>query len=210
MLKTNITDGRGSGNSASVEDEALVVTQYTCPPMIPQKNKIFRQYLTDDGLSTGNSSMLVDGSTTSAEFYVQADADDDRYITAINFEVSDDGSKLKFFGATNILTNGCILCYERDLEIIFIHSAIKTNWDLMRMGLVKNSPLVEIKPSKDVNAKVDAFISVIDFTALMPPYGIKLDRGTKQRLVLTVQDDLTAANMPDTFDGIAYGFDRFE
>ncbi|MCP4569086.1 MAG: hypothetical protein GY841_16045 [FCB group bacterium] len=206
-----IIDGLGSGKQAHVNNEnALLVTQFTCPPLLPQKNKIYRQYLTDDGTSDGDEDMLVDGSTTNVDFWVQADNDNDRYITAVNFEISDDGSKLKFFGATNILTNGCQFFYERPDDTVYLHEELKTSWHFMRMGMVMLSPLVDIKPAKDINAKVDAFCCVMNFTQIMPPYGLKLDAGSKQKLTLRVCDDLTAANMPDTFDAIAYGFDRFE
>ncbi len=38
-------------------------------------------------------------------------------------------------------------------------------------------------------------------------YGIKLDAGTTQRLTLRIRDN---ASVPNVFDCIAYGFDRFE
>ena len=207
MIKTVINDGKGSGDRAFIEDNALLVTNYTSPPLLPQKIVLFREYFTD---SSDSNDMLVDGSTINHEFEITASTTSDRYITAVNIEVSDDGSKLKYFGATNVLTNGVQFFYERKDSVVYIHDAMKTNWDMMRVGMLWISPLVDIKPAKDINAKVDAFVSVINFTQMMPPHGIKLDKGTTQRLCIKVRDDLTAGNMPDTFDAIAYGFDRFE
>jgi len=43
---------------------------------------------------------------------------------------------------------------------------------------------------------------------MMPPYGVKLDAGTTQRLVFAIRDDITAET--DAFNAICYGFDRFE
>jgi hypothetical protein len=211
MIKSVITDGKGRGSEVHIEDNALLVAQYTCPPMIPQKNIVFRQYFTDDGIAGGTSDMLVDGSTTPVSYWIQADQDNDRYITAINIVIEDDGSKLKYFGATNVLTNGCQLFYDKgDQTTVVIHNALKTGWDFFRMSLLTESSQVEINPVKDITAKVDAFVIVMDFTRLLPPYGIKLDAGMNQKIVLRVHDNLTAANMPDGFDAIAYGFDRFE
>jgi len=48
-------------------------------------------------------------------------------------------------------------------------------------------------------------IPTLDLRRFMPPFGIKLDRGTNQRLVFEVRDDCTDA---DVFNIIAYGFDR--
>ena len=209
-IKSHITDPSTGQKAQVVNDGELLVSQVTSPPMLPQKCEVFRQAFTDDGKSSGSSDMLVDGSATPIPFWIPADDDNDRYITSINIIVSDDASKLKYFGATNVLTNGCQLFYTRsDGTIVVIHDAIKTSWDLMRMGLLE-SPLVEIKPAKDITAKVDAFVSVIDFTKVLPPYGIKLDKGTNQKLTFRIHDDLTAANMPDEVDAVAYGFERFE
>lgn len=41
----------------------------------------------------------------------------------------------------------------------------------------------------------------------LPPLGIKLDAGTTQRIVFQIRDNVGAA--ADTFNAIAYGFDRF-
>ena len=42
----------------------------------------------------------------------------------------------------------------------------------------------------------------------MPPYGVKLDKGSSQKLAFTIKDNVGTA--ADTFNAIAYGFDRFE
>ena len=68
MIKNVITDGGGRGRKASVEDDALLVTQYTCPPMIPQKNKIFSQFFTVDGSASGSNDLGIDGSATPVRY----------------------------------------------------------------------------------------------------------------------------------------------
>ena len=81
MIKSHIEDGLGSGEQVQVKDNSLVVTQYPCPPLIPQKSKIFRQYMTVDGLTSGSNDMGIDGSVTAVKFWVPADDEVDRYIT---------------------------------------------------------------------------------------------------------------------------------
>ncbi len=46
----------------------------------------------------------------------------------------------------------------------------------------------------------------------MYPYGVKLDKGSNQRLVFVIQDNLSVVfgAAPDIFNCIAFGFDRFE
>lgn len=54
MIKTQITDGLGTKRQVYVDDQhALLVAMTSCPSDRPQKNILFRHYLTWDGLSTG-------------------------------------------------------------------------------------------------------------------------------------------------------------
>jgi len=210
MQKAVIKDGAGRGTSVRVEDEALMVTQYTCPPLLPQKNKIFRQYLTDDGLSTGSNDMLVDGSSTNVEFWVPAHADNDRYITAVSFVIADVGAELDEFGGITALTNGCQFEYKRaGGETVIIHDALKSNWDFVRMcmGNPAFGTAVDAFRGKNVVGASEAYIPVFNFLALMPPYGLKLDAGTQQKLTFRIRDNCSTI---DGFDAIAYGFERFE
>jgi len=209
-IKNNIQDP-STGEEAIVQDGCLTVTQFPCPPLMPQKNRIFRQYLTDDGTSTGDEDMRVAATLAAPqEFYIQADNDSDRYITTVSFVIADDGAELDEFGALAALTNGCRFYYESLSATVYIDfTPLKTNWDFVRMafgqpafGDGKGAFL-----AKDVEGKVDAYIPIIDFIRIMPPYGIKLDKGSIQRLVMQIRDNTSAV---DSFNAIAYGFDRFQ
>lgn len=205
MVKSNIVDGSGSKIEAYVRDNSLVVTQFTSPPMLPQKNKIFIQKFTLDGKPDGIFDMLVDGSGANIEFYIPADNDNDRYISYINFVIADEGAKLSNFGNITALTNGCQVFYERSNEVVFVNDALKTNWDFMRVSL-DQSPIPKIEVQKDIEGKIDAYTPVIDFRSLLPPYGIKLDAGSDQRLVIKIRDNVSTI---DSFNAIAYGQERF-
>ena len=207
MIKSIITDGKGTGTKAMIDDQsALVVSVTTSPPLITQKNKIYRAYLAN---SAGSTDMRVNGSVTNVEFYTPASGTADRYIAQLSFIIADAGAILSKFGAITALTNGCKLTYERLGETITIHSALKSNWDFIRLSL-GNPAFGDAGTAFIVNnvfGTSEGVIPIIDFTKIMPPYGIKLDEGTIQRLILTVRDDCT---LVDQFDCIAYGFDRFE
>ncbi len=208
-IKTRILDGLGRGTEARVEDEALMVSQYTCPPLVPQKSRIFVQYLTIDGLPGGTSSMLLGAGAVPQDFWVPADEISDRYITTLSFVIADDGADLDLFGAIAALANGCQLFYESMEQTVFIHETLQTNWDFVRMALGEpafGTGAAAFK-ANNVEGKVDAFIPILDLRRLMPPYGVKLDRGTTQRMVLRVRD---ATNGIDSFNCLSAGFDRFE
>jgi len=213
-VKNRIVDGTGQGDEVHVTvDKAILTTEFPCPPLLPQKNRIFKQYLTSDGLAADgtNNDMQVNASLTNpSEFYVKADADADRYITTVSFVIADDGAELDEFGGISALTNGCEFFYESDtadVEIAF--GPLKTNWDFVRMAFAEPS-FGDGKGAflaKDVEGKVDAYIPIIDFRRYMPPYGIKLDLGSNQRIVLRVRDDTRGV---DSFNAVGYGFDRFK
>lgn len=207
MLKTNILDGGGTNQNARVMPEGeLLVTHYPSPPMLDQKVKIFTQHFTDDGLSDGDIDMRVDGSGTSVDFWIRASEDNDRYITVVNFVIADEGAKLSEFGHITALTNGCQFFYKKDAEEVYIGNDLKTNWDFVRITMI-STPIAEMKVQKDIEGKVDAYVPCFNFALMLPPYGIKLDKGSNQKLVLRVRDDIEGI---DSFNAVAYGFDRFE
>ncbi len=207
MIKSVITDGAGTGRKATVDDQnSLLVSVSTCPPLTVQKNKIYRAYLVN---SSGSSDMKVNGSVTNVEFYVSASSSADRYITQLSFIIADANATLSQFGAIAALTNGCKLTYERLGEVITIHDALKSNWDFVRLAL--GSPAfgqtTNAFIASNVSGASEGVIPILDLTRIMPSYGIKLDKSTTQRLILTVRDNCTGV---DQFDCVAYGFDRFE
>jgi hypothetical protein len=177
--------------------------------MVQQKNKVFRQYFTDDGTADGTSSMLVDGSATNVDYYIPAHTENDRYITAVSFLISDAGAELDEFGGITALTNGCVFEYSRTGEIVTIHGTLKSNFDFIRlcMGFPSFGDDTSAFLGKNVVGASEAYIPVFNFLTIMPPYGLKLDAGTSQRLTLRVRDNCSTI---DGFDAIAYGFERFE
>ena len=212
-IKNRIEDGKGTGNEVQVTSEkALLITEFPSPPLLPQKSKVFRQFLTDDGLSTGNYGLNVNGSVVTQNFYIQADEDDDRYLTQLNAIVGYGGASIlaDWCDSGAALTTGFELYYE-DTEgnHIHIHDAIQTNGDLIRMGTVGITGTWEIRNFLAANDY--GYIVTIPLSSFMPPYGIKLDRGTNQRVVIDVRDDnRTATTGCDVMNMIAYGFNRFK
>jgi len=200
-------DGAGTGRRGKISDQhALLVSDVGCPPLEPQKNRVFREYLKN---SASSEDMKVNGSTTAVEFYVAADSDDDRYITTLSFVIADVNATLNKFGNVTALTNGCQLYYETLAQTVYIHDALKSNFDFVRLclGTPAFGDAAEAFRGKNIVGSSEGYIPVLDLRRFVPPFGIKLDRGTTQRLVLKVRDDCTGV---DGFDCIAYGFDRFE
>jgi len=205
-INVSIANGRGVEASVNQDGELSVITA-SHPPLLAQKVQPFRQYLTDDGLSSGNKDMGVDGSITNVDYYIKASSDCDRHITSLNFIVgyATSGQPNEWADGT-ALVNGMRLFYENIRGESEIHEAIKSNQDMFRLSF---SPVITSWEVRHVDANNDYgyFISV-DLTKMGLPFGIKMDIGTTQKLVCRIRDNAGAS--ANSFNCIAYGFDRFE
>lgn len=204
MAKVEITYG---GEQAKLEEQHLLVMTAGYPSLQPQKIRPFRQYFTDDGTETGAFDMGVDGSATEQEFYISSDGSVDRYITNISITVGYGTAGFPYEWADGTaLANGIRLFYTYQLGQIDIHDGIKSNQDMFRLSHSEVRSDWEIR---GVNAANDyGYFATVDLDNFMPPYGVKLDKGSAQRLTFVIRDNVGAA--ADTFNAIAYGFDRFE
>ena len=208
MQEVQIKDGKGRKVGAEVTaDNELIVSVSPHPSLKAAKTKPFRQYLTTTGLTSGSNDMGVDGSVTNVDFWIPSCDACDRYITSINILVGygTTGAPYEWADGT-ALTNGMRLFYISELGEVEIHDAIKSNQDMFRLSFTLIPTGWEVR---HVNALNDyGYVFSIDLTRLGLQYGIKLDSGTTQKLVLRVRDN--AGTAADSFNMIAYGFDRFE
>lgn len=206
-IDTRIRDGEGRKNFAEVtDDNELVVIASPYPPFHAQKVRPFRQYMTLDGTPTGDNDMGVDGSVTNVDFYIPAVDDFDRYITSISILVGYGTSSQPYkFADTTALNNGCQLHYISLFGDVDIHEGLKSNQDVFRLT---DDPVTSLWELRGINAPNDyGYLVAFDLKVIGSQYGIKLDRGTTQKLIMTIRDDCTAA---DSFNVITYGFERFK
>lgn len=206
-LKARIIDAITNVSAEVTRDREVRVINSSYPPLASQKVKPFRRYLTDDGLIDGTNDMGVDGSSTNVDYYVPAAVDEDRYITTLNFIVGygTTGTPYEWADGT-ALTNGCRLFYSSMQGEVDIHEGIQTNQDFFRLSF---NPVPTAWEVRHVNANNDyGYFITLDLTKLGLPFGIKLDKGTQQSLTMRIRDN--AGTDADSFNCIAYGFDRFE
>ena len=200
MININIKDGTGKGNTLKVGDEGEISTvQHPHPPSDEQLTAYpFRQYFTD---SNGSIDMRVDGSVTNVEFTIEASAQVDIYVKTISIVIADAGASLGEWGNTNSpLTNGIEFKWKsQDIGEVIIADALKTNGDFVRLAL--GDPSIDV--ASNFTGASEAFLPVIDFTKTFGfPYGLRLRKGTTDKLVFTIKDANTTI---DQMDAIAYG-----
>lgn len=207
-VKSNIVSGDGKGAAVRVSPEgAMSVVAHPHPPK--DEDTVFalpvRQRFTD---SASSSDMAVDGSSSPVIFSVDADPDFTIYLKTISVNIGDGGSPaLNKFGALAALTNGVIWSWDsQDQGNIVLHEGIKTNLEFVRLGI----------DTAGIGTGTDAFLSDVSGggseKSYLPfinmgemfglPYGIRLRKGTTDRIIFKVNDDLTGLT---TFDIITYG-----
>jgi len=207
-LPVHIIDGYGSGNKLKVNGEGEIpVVIHTHPPIDEQVESFpFSQYFTDDGSSSGDNDMRVDGSTTTVPFYISAKEDKDVWVKTVSVRISDASAVLNKFGNLAALTNGVSWEYtNNNLGDLTIQDGIKTNLDFLRVGLASAGIGGTDAFKADLSgAGADTYLPVIDMTQTFGfHWGIRLSKGSKDKLIFRVNDDLSTGM--DQFDILAFG-----
>jgi hypothetical protein len=207
-IKANITSGEGK--ELKVYGEGYIsVAEHQHPP---ENESIiafpFRQYFTDNGGLTGSNDMAVNGSTNFVDFYIAAEDKCDVYIKYITVEIGDNGAPaLNKFGALSALTNGVAFYWDTQADPFYeLHEGIKTNKEFIRIA----------SDTAGIGTGVDAYLADVsgggteksylpnmDMTEIYGlPWGLRLRKGTNDRIIFRVQDNLTGLT---TFNAIATG-----
>jgi len=199
-----------TGDKAKVSPEgALQVVNHGHAPQTETIFSIpFRQYFTDSGVASGSNDMIVDGSSTAVDFYVSADAEKDTYIVTISVDLADGGSpNMNKFGDLGALTNGISVTYvTQDQGTVVIHDGIKTNREFVRFG--NETPAIgtgadAFLADASGGGTEKAYLPKLDVREQFGmPFGIKLRKGTTDRVIFTVNDALAGLT---TFNILAYG-----
>ena len=188
------------------DDNCLSVSDCGAPPFGKQKTIIFSQMFTDDGLKTGSNDLGIDGSVNPVEFEIPASNNADRYLTRITFLLGygTSAEMYEFADSGGALTNGVKVSYFNSHGGEVVIMTPRANLSFMRAS---GMPVINTNwETRGFAAAGDyGFFVNISLADIMPPYGIKLDKGTNQRACVIIQDDCTDA---DLFNCQSFGFER--
>jgi len=205
-LEVQIIDSTGTGKGLKINSEnEIPVVVHTHPPLDEEQETYpFRQFMKT---SAGSSDMIVDGSSTAVDFMIDAVGDRDIFIKTVSFRIGDANCTLDKFGALTALTTGCAMYYQNDaLGAITIADSLKTNLDLIRLGVstqgIGTGSSAYILDVAGGNTE-DTYLPVINFTEVFGlPWGLRLKKGSRDKLYFRVNDALAGLV---TFNAIAYG-----
>jgi hypothetical protein len=158
--------------------------------------------------------MLVDGTASgNQDFWIPAHPTRNIFIKSVSWIIADGGSSLAEFAGTGaVLANGIRFFWTRTTEEIDIHPAIVKNLDLVRMG---GQPAFGDQTNaflagglSNIGAPVSGYMPVIDMERLFGmQWGLRLRAGTNQKIIIRIQDDLSAAGIEE-LGAIGYGICR--
>ena len=144
--------------------------------------------------SAGSSDMIVDGSSTPREFFVQASVDRDIFIKTLDLQISDTTVALSNFGGLPALANGLKMVYSTpEIGEEIIADGLHTNLELIR--LFGDTPAVGSDASAFraglVGAATDTYIMKLDMDRLFGyPWGLHLKKKTIAKISFFVNDNL--------------------
>ena len=196
MITTRIIGSNGQQLRVNGEGE-ISVTNHTHPPVDEVFESLpFRTYFTN---SAGSNNMVGVGTLATPLVYsIDADSEFDYYIKSLSIKVADTGAQFDEFGALTALTNGVEFSWDsQKAGKLTIHEGIKDNLEFFRLS--QQAPV--IIDLSGVGA--DAVLIDVDLALLFgTPWGLRLTKGTTERLSFSVRDDLTGVT---EFNIIGYG-----
>ncbi len=159
----------------------------------PRKFPIQRSF-TDDGLITGDTSMVVDGSAMPVEFFFQAEPNRQISINKLGFLVSDAGNTdfTNYGSLAGPLANGITLFTVIDGQEIPLTPVIKATADYFSIGAL--AQFVTLSGSSRL---ANYTFSLFDYSE-----GIILDGDNGDILGIRINDDLTGLDLHEaSLDG---------
>jgi hypothetical protein len=207
MVETRIIDGKGKGNAARIDSEGEVsVVVHPHPPRDEENTALpLRKRFVD---SVGNFDMAVNGATTPVAYSINAIETFDIYIKYISVVIGDNGSPaLNKFGAVTALSNGVLWSrLSQDEGEIVLHDGIKTNLEFVRVGndtAAVGDGVTAFLADVSGGGTEKSYLPSIDLAELFGlPFGVRLRKGSTDRMTFTVRDDLSSLV---TFNAIGYG-----
>ena len=196
MITARIIGKNGKELKINGEGE-ITTTIHTHPPIDEGVESLpFRSYFKN---SSASSDMRVNGATTNVPFYLAADDEFDYFIKTISIKVADAGATFEKFGNLTALTNGVEFTWSNQkVGELIIHEGLKTNISLFRLS-AQTPTITDLSGSG-----ADAIIVDVDLARLFgTPWGLRLTKGTTDRMTFTVKDNLSTGL--DEFNIIGYG-----
>jgi hypothetical protein len=205
MISATIRDAF-TKRSATVDNEgALEVVVHPHPPLDESVYPLpYFQYFTDDGTSSGSNDMVINGGTTPTNFFISASEEYDIFVGRVEVRISDPNARLDRFGALTALSNGVEFFYETgETGRVQISENITTNLQFIRLAGGQpafGSGTDAFKADIAGGSGEDTYLPSIDMDEIFNlRWGLRLRKGTTDKLGFLIQDNLTGISTFNIF-----------
>lgn len=203
MQSVSIKDGSGTDFETEVSRNQTLqvgVQVPEVPPIgTPSRIRYYNALLGSAGANSGSTDMVVDGSVTPQNFYIDGEDDFDIRITSLIVTIVDGSINLSKFGALAALTIGWDLCIKEGGSTTCIIDKAKTNGEIA----IQSTEAPNIY--NNFSGANDGFVQIIPVHNEVLG-GIRIGRGTQDRIESTVNDDLAGLV---SFDVRAVGYKHY-
>ncbi len=205
MIETQIVSGTSGGMKACVTKHNAVCVAQVVPdvPPLGEENRVryLKGVLGEDGLNDGNTDLAVDGSATPVDFFVKSDNDFDIHIATCQILIAALQVPLNRFGniVGGLATGFDLRVVEGGIETFIIEKATTNGETIIQSGAPEDA--VEL-PSYLANS--NAWVIKVPLAEFVPG-GLRLGRGTLDKFVATINDDLDVAGM-DLMEVSIFGY----
>ena len=188
-----LRDVRNS-NAVKVADNRSVAVNILEPDLPPLGLKnVYRYFNTLLKDINGNTNQNVDGSVTPVEFFLMADQEADIHIMAIVITIAGGNVSHNNFGSIPALPIGWDIIVEEASELTTIIDKAQTSGAVIIQsgGFFPFGDNLTTWELSNFTGQTDAHIITIPVSQIVPNGGIRLGRGTVDKLEAIVNDDLT-------------------
>ena len=185
--------GNGNGIFVDVNDNRAIKMAHSIPEILPTKTKNQYRFLSELLANEvgGGTDMNIDGSITPENFAILSQTGYDIYITKVIIVLGGGIIGHNKFGSINDLTVGIDLFLEESNDKTYLFQGAKTSGQLIAFSGFSN-PYGDGTSSWELT-KWDGNNQVHTITIPISEYipgGLRIGRGTKDRLCVTVNDNL--------------------
>ncbi|MBF0148387.1 MAG: hypothetical protein HQL85_19715 [Magnetococcales bacterium] len=195
-------------------DGAVFVYQESPPPPVvgtENKRRLLNGLLGTAGLDAGTTNLRVNGLTTAIDAYVEAHADYDIHIMGVAFVIADSSVLHNRFGNVTGLTQGFDMFSVESGANTYLLKKVLTGGQLIAQSGGARAFGTGGESNEIVNwsGTSDAQFVYFDIGAILPPEGLRIGRGTQDRLVVRIRDNLSQISAAGEFTVRVFGFRKY-
>ncbi|MBF0148273.1 MAG: hypothetical protein HQL84_18880 [Magnetococcales bacterium] len=204
-----------TGVGAKINGDGAVFVYQDSPPAPAEgtanKRRFLNGLLGTSGLDAGTTNLRVNGLVTNVDAYIKASPDYDIHIMGVSFFINDTAVAPNRFGNVTGLTLGFDMFTQESGDITYLVKQVLTGGQLTAQtgGTRAFGTGVDVNVITNLGGTTDAQFAYLDLGAILPPEGLRIGRGTQDKLVARIRDNLSQISATGAFNIRVFGFRKY-